>query len=152
MLAAAKNELEHHRTGEHHIRSQIETAMTGGDKLGLPMDIDGATELVAKLRRRKEVDERLTEAREQAAELQEQGQELLGEQVIPIGAVQLAAGAVCAWLRARGAVVFGAAIDTRAEWLVAGGGWCRRIASSRGFSNTSSRNRRPSGWTLASGN
>ena len=85
LLEAAKNELEHHRTGEHHIRSQIETAMTGGDKLGLPMDIDGATELVAKLRRRKEVDERLTEAREQAAELQEQGQELLGEQVIPIG-------------------------------------------------------------------
>jgi uncharacterized protein YhaN len=84
LLEAAKNELEHYRTGEHSIRSQIETAMTSGDKLGLPMDVDGATELVAKLRRRKQVEERLNEAREQAAELQQQGQELIGEQVIPL--------------------------------------------------------------------
>jgi uncharacterized protein YhaN len=84
LLEAAKSELEHHRTGEHQIRSQIETAMTSGDKLGLPMDIDGATELVAKLRQRKLVEDRIAEAREQAAELQEQGQELIGEQVISL--------------------------------------------------------------------
>ena len=84
LLEAAKNELEHFRTGEHQIRSQIETAMTGGDKLGLPMDIDGATDLVASLRQRKQVDDRVAEAREQAAALQEQGQDLIEEQVIPL--------------------------------------------------------------------
>ncbi|HEY4232742.1 MAG TPA: AAA family ATPase [Lacipirellulaceae bacterium] len=84
LLEAAKNELEHYRSGEHHIRSQIESAMTSGDKLGLPMDVDGATELVAKLRRRKQVDDQLAEARDQASELQAEGQELIGEQVIPL--------------------------------------------------------------------
>jgi uncharacterized protein YhaN len=86
LLEEAKKELELYRTGEHHIRSQIESAMTSGDKLGLPMDVDGATELVAKLRRRKELEERLEESREQLAELQDQGQELIGEQVIPLPA------------------------------------------------------------------
>ena len=49
MVAAAKHELEIHRTGENEIRSQIESAITGGEKLGLPKDVEAAGDLVAQL-------------------------------------------------------------------------------------------------------
>ena len=67
------------------IRSQIESAMTGGEKLGLPKTVDEAGDLVAQLRRRMQVEQRIEKAREQAEELQQQGQDLVDEQVVPIG-------------------------------------------------------------------
>lgn len=84
LLAASKNELEHRRTGEHHFRSQIETAMSSGDKLGLPMEVADAEDLVARLRRRQQVEQRLEKSRDQADELREQSQDLVDEQVVPI--------------------------------------------------------------------
>jgi uncharacterized protein YhaN len=85
MLATAKTDLEQRRTGEHHIRTQIESAMTSGEKLGLPMDVEEAGDLVARLRRRLQIENRIEKAREQADELQEQGQGLIEEQVVPVG-------------------------------------------------------------------
>ncbi len=85
LLAISTNELEHRRTGEHHYRTQIESAMAGGDKLGLPMTVDEAGDLVARLRRRLLVEQRLEKARAQADEMRESGQDLVDEQVVPIG-------------------------------------------------------------------
>lgn len=85
MLDSARHELEVLRTGEHQYRAQIESAMTGGDKLGLPKDLDAAADLVAQLRRRQQVEHRIESARRQAQDLQEQAHELVEEQVVPIG-------------------------------------------------------------------
>jgi uncharacterized protein YhaN len=85
LLSVSKNELEHRRTGEHHYRTQIESATAGGDKLGLPMTVDDAGDLVARLRRRLVVEQRLEKARAQAGEMRDAGQDLIDEQVVPIG-------------------------------------------------------------------
>jgi uncharacterized protein YhaN len=85
LLQAAKHELEIHRAGEHQYRAQIESAMTGGDTLGLPKDLDAAADLVAQLRRRHQVEQRIEAAQRQADDLQEQAQDLVDEQVVPIG-------------------------------------------------------------------
>lgn len=85
LLATARHELEVQRAGEHQYRAQIESAMASGDKLGLPKDLDAAGDLVAKLRRRQQVEERMETARRQAQELQQQAQELVEEQVVPMG-------------------------------------------------------------------
>ena len=104
-----------HRTGEHQFRSQIESAMTGGDKLGLPKDVDAAGDLVAQLRRRQQVEQRIEAAREQADELQQQGQDLVDEQVVPIG--------LFSWLLAR--------VRARLRAAVARGGSCRPRCSGK---------------------
>jgi len=85
MLDSAKHALEIHRSGEHQFRAQIESAMTSGDKLGLPKDLDAAGDLVAQLRRRQQVEQRIESARRQADELQQQAQDLVDEQVVPMG-------------------------------------------------------------------
>lgn len=85
MLTIAKNELELRRSGEHQYRTQIDAAMASGDKLGLPMTVDDAGDLVARLRRRMLVEQRLEKSREQAEEMRDQGQELIDQQVVPVG-------------------------------------------------------------------
>jgi uncharacterized protein YhaN len=85
LLQSAGEELEVHRAGEHQYRSQIETAMTGGERLGLPKDFDAATDLVAQLRRRHQVEQRIDAAERHADDLQQQAQDLVEEQVVPIG-------------------------------------------------------------------
>jgi uncharacterized protein YhaN len=83
-LTTARRELEARRVGEHRFRTEIETAMTGGEKIGLPMDVDEAGDLVARLRRRMQVEQRLNKSREHAGELQQQSQDLIDEQVVPV--------------------------------------------------------------------
>jgi uncharacterized protein YhaN len=85
LLESARHELEIHRVGEHQFRSQIDSAMTGGDKLGLPKDLDAAGDLVAQLRRRLQIEQRIEAAVRQADDLQQQAQELVDEQVVPMG-------------------------------------------------------------------
>ncbi len=85
LLDTAKHELEVHRAGEHQFRAEIESAMVSGEKLGLPKDLDAAGDLVAQLRRRQQVEQRIDSARRQVDELQEQAQELVDEQVVPMG-------------------------------------------------------------------
>jgi uncharacterized protein YhaN len=85
LLQTARHELEVHRAGEHQYRAQIESAMTGGDKLGLPKDLDAAGDLVAQLRRRQQVEQRIESSRRQADDLQQQAQDLVDEQVVPMG-------------------------------------------------------------------
>jgi uncharacterized protein YhaN len=85
LLQTARHELEVHRAGEHQYRAQIESAMTGGEQLGLPKDLEEAGDLVAQLRRRQQVEQRIEAAHRQAEELQQQAQELVDEQVVPMG-------------------------------------------------------------------
>jgi uncharacterized protein YhaN len=85
LFDTAKHELEVHRAGEHQFRSEIESAMVGGDKLGLPKDLDTAGDLVAQLRRRHQVEQRIEAARRQVDDLQQQALELVDEQVVPMG-------------------------------------------------------------------
>ena len=81
--------------------------MTGGDKLGLPKDLDAAGDLVAQLRRRQQVEQRIEAAARQAEDLQQQAQELVDEQVVPIG--------LFSWLMAVFVVGF---VALAAWWLV----------------------------------
>jgi uncharacterized protein YhaN len=84
LLETARHELEVHRAGESQYRAEIESAMVSGDTLGLPKDLDAAGDLVAQLRRRQLVEQRIESARRQADELQEQAQELVDDQVVPM--------------------------------------------------------------------
>jgi len=70
--------------GERSLTAQIDSAMVGGERHGLPMDLEEASDLVAQLRRRAQVEHRLEKARDHEAEMEQQGRELLEEQVIPL--------------------------------------------------------------------
>jgi uncharacterized protein YhaN len=85
LVAAARHEMDVQRTGEHQFRTQIESAVAGGDKLGLPKDIESAGDLVAQLRRRQQVEQRIESARGEAHDLQRQADELVDGQVVPMG-------------------------------------------------------------------
>ncbi len=84
MLETAKHELDVHRAGESQFRAEIESAMVSGEKLGLPKDLDAANDLVAQLRRRQQVENRIENARRRAEDLQDQAQELVEDQVVPM--------------------------------------------------------------------
>ncbi len=85
LLQSARHELEIQRAGEHQFRAQIDSAMTSGEQLGLPKDLEAAGDLVAQLRRRQQVEQRIEAAHRQAEDLQQQAQELVDEQVVPMG-------------------------------------------------------------------
>ncbi len=85
MVAAAKHELEIHRTGHEELGTQIESAITTGEKLGLPKDVEAAGDLVAQLRHRQQIEQRIEAAHHQAEELQAQAHDLVEEQVVPLG-------------------------------------------------------------------
>jgi uncharacterized protein YhaN len=82
MVATAKHELEVHKSGEHEFRTQIESATTSGEKLGLPKDVAAAGDLVAQLRHRHQLEQRIAAARGEAETLEQQAQDLVDEQVI----------------------------------------------------------------------
>ncbi len=85
LVESASHELEVHRTGEHQFRAQIESATLGAERLGLPKDLDAAGDLVAQLRRRQQVEQRIEASRRQADNLQQQAHELIDDQVVPVG-------------------------------------------------------------------
>src|SRR3954451_16371625 len=84
LVAAAKHELEIHRTGHEEFRTQIETAMTHGEKLGLPKDVEAAGDLVAQLRRRQLLEQKVVTAHNQVEELQAQAHDLVDDQVVSL--------------------------------------------------------------------
>ncbi|HEX3600518.1 MAG TPA: AAA family ATPase [Lacipirellulaceae bacterium] len=84
LVQEAKDELEHHQTGENEMRSQIESATISGEKLGLPTDIEAAGDLVTQLRHRQALEQKINAAHGEAESLQQQAEDLVDEQVIPI--------------------------------------------------------------------
>ncbi|QDS98929.1 ATP-binding protein [Adhaeretor mobilis] len=81
---AAQRHMENLTANEQSLRTQIESAIVGGEQHGLPMDLQEASDLVAKLRKRLQVEQRLEQARQHEQELEHQGQELLDDQVLPL--------------------------------------------------------------------
>jgi uncharacterized protein YhaN len=122
LLQTARHELEVQRAGEHQYRAQIDSAMTSGEQLGLPKDLEAAGDLVAQLRRRQQVEQRIEAAHRQAEDLQQQAQELVDEQVVPVG--------LFSWLLAVFVLGF---VALGAWWLVPSvtlgkyGGWIAAI-------------------------
>jgi uncharacterized protein YhaN len=86
------------RSEEDKIRLQLESAMTSSDKLGLPNDLQAAGELVAKLRRRLQVEQKIEQSRRTAIDLEQSAHDALDNQLMPLGlyaasAVSLSVGA-----------------------------------------------------------
>ncbi len=84
LVQEAKDELEHHQSGENEMRSQIESATTSGEKLGLPIDIEAAGDLVTQLRHRQALEQKIAAAHGEAEAMQQQAEDLVDEQVVPI--------------------------------------------------------------------
>jgi uncharacterized protein YhaN len=84
MLTTAKHELEIHRAGHDEFSSQIESAKTHGEKHGLPDTIEAAGDLVAQLRRRQLLEQKVASAHGQVETLQAQAHDLVDEQVVPL--------------------------------------------------------------------
>jgi uncharacterized protein YhaN len=85
LVASAKHELEVHRSGEDQFRTEIESAITGGEKHGLPTNVEAAADLVAQLRRRQQVEQRIATARSDADDLRQQAHEVVEEQTVSGG-------------------------------------------------------------------
>ena len=66
------------------MRSQIESATTSGEKLGLPIDIEAAGDLVTQLRHRQALEQKIAAAHGEAEAMQQQAEDLVDEQVVPI--------------------------------------------------------------------
>ena len=93
--------------------------MTGGEKLGLPKDLEAAGDLVAQLRRRQQVEQRIDGAHGEADDLQQQAQDLVDEQVVPIELFVLSGTRVRARRRGARCVVVPAGDDVMGKY----GGW-----------------------------
>jgi uncharacterized protein YhaN len=83
-LDAAQRDLDALTESERSLRTQIETAIVGGESHGLPMDLQEASNLVARLRKRLAVEQRLDQARQHEVELEQQSHDLLDDQVMPL--------------------------------------------------------------------
>jgi uncharacterized protein YhaN len=83
-LDAAQRDLDALTESERSLKTQIETAIIGGESHKLPMDLDEAGNLVAQLRKRLTVEQRLKQAREHEVELEQQSHDLLDDQVMPL--------------------------------------------------------------------
>src|SRR4029079_7643957 len=84
MVATAKHELELHRAGHDEYSSQIESALTHGEKHGLPKDGEAAGDLVEQLRRRQTLEHKITAAHSQVDELHAQAHDLVDDQVVSL--------------------------------------------------------------------
>ncbi|MCA9259048.1 MAG: AAA family ATPase, partial [Planctomycetales bacterium] len=83
-LEVARREVDNRTESVRSLQTQIETAIVGGEQHGLPMDLQDASDLVAKLRRRLQVEQRLEQARQHELEVEQQSHELLDDQVMPL--------------------------------------------------------------------
>lgn len=102
---SAKREVESLSENERSLKVRIDSAIVGGESHGLPMDLEEASDLVARLRRRLQVEQRLEQARSHEIDLEHQSHELLEDQVMPLwlfgwtfAAVVLGALLVGLWL------------------------------------------------------
>ena len=80
----AQRQFDMQAESERTLQAQIDSAIVGGEKHGLPMDIEQASDLVAQLRRREKVERRLDQARKHTLEMEQQSHELLEDQVMPL--------------------------------------------------------------------
>ena len=82
LLAAERDAITRQEAYEEY-QAQLNTAMPPASD-GMPTDLEEAGELVAALRRRVQVDQRLTQSERNLAELEDQGHDLLDRQELPL--------------------------------------------------------------------
>ncbi|MGI9457184.1 MAG: ATP-binding protein, partial [Aeoliella sp.] len=83
-LSTAEVEFEAYRGEEEKYRSQLETATTSSEKMGLPTDLQSAGDLVARLRRRLSVEQKIEQTRRSGVELDQQARDMQDGQVLPL--------------------------------------------------------------------
>ncbi len=81
---SAIREVDSLAENERSLKVRIDSAIVGGESHGLPMDLEEASDLVARLRRRLQVEQRLEQARSHEIDLEHQSHELLEDQVMPL--------------------------------------------------------------------
>ncbi|MEM9353966.1 MAG: AAA family ATPase [Planctomycetota bacterium] len=82
-LESAKRRFQSLTDNERTLKSRIDSAMVSGEKHGLPMDAERAGDLVAKLRRRLQTEQKLEQAQHAEQQTQQEAEVLLEEQVVP---------------------------------------------------------------------
>ena len=80
----AQRDVDELAESERSLKVKIESAIVGGEHHGLPMDVREASDLVAHLRSRLKVEQRIEQAHNHEADLEQQSHELLDDQVIPL--------------------------------------------------------------------
>lgn len=108
-FAIAEREYEQFRDEEEKFASQLASAATSSERLGLPTNLQEAGDMVSRLRRRLNVEQKIEQMRRSGVELESQARDMLDGQVIPLRLY-------VAW----GACVFGAAVLLFA-WLMSEG-------------------------------
>lgn len=119
---SAQREHDAQADSERALKSQIESAIVGGERHHLPMDLQEASDLVAQLRRRQQVDKRIEQAHNHQVEMQRQSFELLDDQVMPLYLFGWTLAAVVA-----GALLVGAWLLVPDSPLGAAGRWLALI-------------------------
>jgi len=79
----AQREVDELAESERSLKVKVETAIIGGESHGLPMDVREASDLVANLRSRLKVEQRIEQARNHEMDLEQQSHDLLEDQVLP---------------------------------------------------------------------
>ncbi len=97
-LEQAELHYESHRGEEEKYASQLATATSSSERLGLPTNLQDAGDMVARLRRRLNTEQKIDQLRRSGVELEQQARDMLDGQVMPLRLY-------VAW----GACVFGAA-------------------------------------------
>lgn len=80
----AQQEVDALAESERSLKVKVESAIIGGESHGLPMDVREASDLVANLRNRLKVEQRIDQARNHEMDLEQQSHDLLDDQVIPL--------------------------------------------------------------------
>ncbi|NOY28758.1 MAG: AAA family ATPase [Planctomycetes bacterium] len=83
-LDLAQSDLDALTENERSLKVKVESATLGGEHHGLPMDLREASDLVAKMRKRLQVEQRLEQARGHEIDMEEQSHDLLDDQVLPL--------------------------------------------------------------------
>lgn len=103
-LTAASLEYETYRDEAAKFESQLSSATSSSERLGLPTNLQDAGELVARLRQRLNVEQKIEQTRRNGVELEQQARDMLDAQVIPLrlyvawaGCVFGAAALITAW-------------------------------------------------------
>jgi uncharacterized protein YhaN len=83
-LKRAMDQHGSHVQTERSIQCKLESVAVEGEQHGLPMDVQKTSDLVSRLRKRMQVEQRIEQAREQTLEMDQQCHALMGEQVLPL--------------------------------------------------------------------
>ena len=103
----AQQEVDALAESERSLKIKIDSAIIGGEHHGLPMDLREASDLVANLRSRLKVEQRIDQARNHEMDLEQQSHDLLDDQIIPLSTFN--------WMLA--GVVFGGLLLGTRLWM-----------------------------------